>query len=122
MSVSGNLVALVDESYPVVLNGEEYTSTIRTVKCEMLVNGVKCESCKDYRSTLRAICHRHNAIRVVKYVSCQLSISKKIEQRERMSHLRSQQERNQQAEVHNCQRSLRKELGGYVPCISSTSS
>ena len=47
MSVSGNLVALVDESRPVVLNGEVYTSTIRTVKCEMLINGVKCESCKD---------------------------------------------------------------------------
>ena len=30
-----------------MLNGKVYSSTIRIVKCEMLVNGVKCESCKE---------------------------------------------------------------------------
>ena len=60
-SFSGDLVAFVDSSYPIVLNSEVHFH-YRTVidKCELVVNGVKCDSCKEYRSTLRAICHRHN--------------------------------------------------------------
>ena len=94
MSVSGNLVALVDESCPVVLNGEVYTSTIRTAKCEMLVNGVKCESCKDYRSTLRGICHCHNAHKPNKSSEgsshANYRYLKTPEQRERMSQLKAE--------------------------------
>ena len=57
---SGNLVAFTDDYCPVSLNGETYDSTIRTVKCELLVSGVKCEACKEYRSILRSMCHRHD--------------------------------------------------------------
>lgn len=93
-SVSGDLVAFVDDSCPVVLNGEVYTSTIRTVKCEILVNGVKCESCKEYRSTLRAICHRHNAHKPNKSGEVSSHVNyrylKTPEQRERMSQLKAE--------------------------------
>ena len=58
-SSNGNLIAFTDDYCPVSLNGETYDSTIRTVKCELLVSGVKCEACKEYRSTLRSMCHRH---------------------------------------------------------------
>ena len=59
-SSSGDLVAFTDDYCPISLNGETYDSTIRTVRCELLVSGVKCEACKDYRSTLRSMCHRHD--------------------------------------------------------------
>ena len=54
----GNLITFTDDYCPVSLNGEIYSSTIRTVKCELLVSGVKCEA---YRSTLKSMCHRHDA-------------------------------------------------------------
>ena len=58
-SSNGNLIAFTDDYCPVSLNGETYDSTIRTVKCELLVSGVKYEACKEYCSTLRSMCHRH---------------------------------------------------------------
>ena len=69
---------------------------IRTVKCEILVNGVKCESCKEYRSTLRAICHRHscNAHKPTKSSEVSSHVNyrylKTPEQRERMSQLKAE--------------------------------
>ena len=67
-STSGSLVAFVDDYCPISLNGEMYDSTIRTVKCEMLVNGVKCESCKKYQSILFVIVTMHTKPkRIVQY-------------------------------------------------------
>ena len=54
-STSSSLMAFVDDYCPISLNSEVYDSTIRTVKCEVLVIGVKCESSKEYWSTLRSI-------------------------------------------------------------------
>ena len=89
-----SLVAFVDDFCPISLNGEMYVSTIRTVKCEMLVNGLKCESCKEYRSTLRSMCHRQNAHKAKKCTAVSSHANyrylKTPEQRERMSQLKAE--------------------------------
>ena len=54
-SNSNITVAFTDTTYPVSLNGEVYSRTIRTVACEILVHGPKCEACKNYRSALRSL-------------------------------------------------------------------
>lgn len=55
---SGDVVAYRDDYCPVSLHGELYSSTIRTTRCELLVNDVKCGTCKGYRSVLRSIYNR----------------------------------------------------------------
>lgn len=55
---SGDVVAYRDDYCPVLLNGELYPSTVRSTKCELLVNDVKCEVCKLYRSVLRSMHNR----------------------------------------------------------------
>ena len=52
---SGGVVAYRDDYCPVSLHGELYSSTIRSTQCELLVNGVKCDTCKRYRSVLRSM-------------------------------------------------------------------
>ena len=49
----GQPASALDDYAPVVLNGESFSQTVRTTKCEMLVNGLKCETCKVYRAYLR---------------------------------------------------------------------
>ena len=51
----GTISAFKDSYAPVSLSGECFQSTIRASNCEILVNGVKCDSCTRYRSVLRAI-------------------------------------------------------------------
>ena len=93
-SSSGSLVAFVDDYCPISLNGEVYDSTIRTVKCELLVNGVKCECCKQYRSTLRSMCHRQNSHKAKQSSAVSSHANyrylKTPEQRERMSQLKAE--------------------------------
>ena len=55
---SGDVVAYRDGYCPVSLHGELYSSTIRSTKCELLVNEVKCGTCKGYRSNLRSMYNR----------------------------------------------------------------
>ena len=57
-SRTNTATAILDNYAPVVLNGEPFTEKIRTVACELLVQGVKCSSCKSYRATLRKIYSR----------------------------------------------------------------
>ena len=52
---SGGVIAYRDDYCPVSLHGELYSSTIRSTQCELLVNGVKCGTCKRYRSVLRSM-------------------------------------------------------------------
>lgn len=54
-SVKGSRVAFVDSYYPVQLNRQLYSRTVRTTACDLLVHGVKCTACKEYRSTLRSL-------------------------------------------------------------------
>ena len=46
---------------PVEFSGNEYSETIRTSACELLMKSVKCPACTKYRSTLRSMYHRWNA-------------------------------------------------------------
>ena len=57
---AGEIKAMVEEGYPVTLNDNVYTSTVRTANCDILIHGVKCKSCHDYRSQLRAMYSRYN--------------------------------------------------------------
>ena len=63
-SHDGATVASLDHYAPVSLNGESFAQTVRTTSCELLVHGVKCDSCKTYRAMLRTRynrwCHRRS--------------------------------------------------------------
>lgn len=39
---AGDVFAYIDHHSPVYLNGQGYPSTVRTVKCDMLIHGGKC--------------------------------------------------------------------------------
>ncbi len=43
------------ESFPVTLNDEHYSATVRTMSCTLLVREGQCKSCHAYRSQLRAM-------------------------------------------------------------------
>ena len=59
MSRNGkDVVASIDSSVPVHLNGDTYTQTVRRSTCEILTNDAKCGQCVDYRGTLRKSFHR----------------------------------------------------------------
>lgn len=51
----GAFSAVLDTYAPVVCKGEMYSSTIRTVKCELLSSSEKCRYCTTYRATLRKL-------------------------------------------------------------------
>lgn len=55
---SNEPVAAVDGFFPVTLEGIVYNQTIRSKSCEILVDDVKCISCKKYRPTLRSLYSR----------------------------------------------------------------
>ena len=42
------MVAYIDHHSPVYLNSETYPSTVRSVKCDMLIHGGKCKACSLY--------------------------------------------------------------------------
>jgi len=60
-STDGKVTAFIDELGG-SFNGSEYPQTVRTTGCTLLVHGGKCDSCKSFRPTLRAMysrwCHR----------------------------------------------------------------
>lgn len=53
-SVDGKVRAQVD-SLPVVVKGEVYPSTVRTVECGLVSNSPLCSHCKEYGPVLRSI-------------------------------------------------------------------
>ena len=52
LSHDGKVSAYVDDNTVVKLNGETYTKTVRTSKCELLCRRAKCSS---YRVNLRSM-------------------------------------------------------------------
>ena len=54
-AADGRVKAFLDTYYPVRMNGQHYSSTMRTTSCALLVTGTKCTSCKLYRVVLRAL-------------------------------------------------------------------
>ena len=53
-----DVVASIDSSAPVHLNGVTYTQTVRKSTCEILTSDTKCGQCVNYRDTLRKSFHR----------------------------------------------------------------
>ena len=77
----------MDDYCPVSLNGDMYDTTIRTIKCELLVNSAKCEACKQYRSTAK----KHIELKgEVRYHHTNYRYLKTPEQKERMSTLKAE--------------------------------
>ena len=58
LSPDGSVIAFKDVYCTVMFEGDSFDSTVRTSKCDLLVNGLKCENCKKYRSVLRAMYSR----------------------------------------------------------------
>ena len=96
-SHTGSITAYKDDYNVVYLNGDVYPSTVRTSKCELLVNEVKCDSCKQYRGVLRALCSRQCKT-TTKVLQERTQISSHTnyrylddeEKNERMGHLRAE--------------------------------
>ena len=59
LSPDGSVAAYKDSYCPVLYEGVSYESTVRSAKCSLVVNvGSKCDSCRKYRSVLRAMYSR----------------------------------------------------------------
>ncbi|KAL5457434.1 hypothetical protein EMCRGX_G034693 [Ephydatia muelleri] len=54
-SPSKNMVAFIDSFFPVMFEDEMYSRTLRCNECELLVTNNRCDTCKQYRCTLRAL-------------------------------------------------------------------
>ena len=57
-AADGTIASFKDNYYPIKFEDEIYQSTIRSTKCSILTENTKCEVCKNYRATLRALCSR----------------------------------------------------------------
>lgn len=60
-SRDGSVMAILDDYAPVVVDGAVLAKTVRTAKCELLLDGdnIKCTACKTYRATLRTLYNRY---------------------------------------------------------------
>ena len=57
-AADGTTSSFIDDFFSISLDGEEYRSTVRSAKCSILTNNIRCDACKNYRATLRALCSR----------------------------------------------------------------
>ena len=57
-AADGTLSSFKDDFPPIKFEGEVYKSTVRSTKCSILTEDIKCDMCKNYRATLRALCSR----------------------------------------------------------------
>jgi len=57
-SVNGQQVAFLDESFSIEAGGVQYNSTIRHWKCHLLIKGLICVPCNQFRNNLRALASR----------------------------------------------------------------
>ena len=58
MSQGGDVKAYLDTNAAVELNGQTYSETIRSSRCQLLISSGKCPECVGYRSTLRSMHHK----------------------------------------------------------------
>lgn len=54
--------AYLDQSMTVSMDGQSYSETVRSAKCELITHGVRCSECVNYRSTLRSLYQRWQKI------------------------------------------------------------
>lgn len=70
LSPSGEIVATLDESMCITVDGVEYSATIRHVDCSiLLMEQSVCLTCSEYRSTLRSLVSRHRRLKTVQLSS-----------------------------------------------------
>ena len=55
LAANGDTKAVVEDGFPLLLNGNIFTSTVRMIDCEILIHGMKCTQCQCYRPQLRAM-------------------------------------------------------------------
>ena len=58
ISTSGDIAAYIDSNAHVQLNGQTYSTTVRSTKCHILTSVTKCPACASYCDTIRSIHHR----------------------------------------------------------------
>ena len=61
LSPNGEIKAQLDSGFPVANGKQTYSKTVRTINCELLVNGEKCINCSKYRCTLRSLHSRYSS-------------------------------------------------------------
>ena len=61
-TADGEQSAYLDQSMAVAMDGESYSETVRSAKCELITHGVKCSECVNYRGTLRSLYQRWQKI------------------------------------------------------------
>ena len=61
-AADGTIASFKDGNFPVMYEGETFQSTVHSTKCNILTKDIKCEVCKGYRATLRALCSRQQRI------------------------------------------------------------
>ncbi|XP_065915629.1 uncharacterized protein [Dysidea avara] len=54
-SQGGEVVAYLDQSFCITVNGEQHSTTVRHAKCELLIAGDLCAPCYGFCNTLRAL-------------------------------------------------------------------
>jgi len=59
IAADGETKAIIENGFPIVLNGATHTATVRNTDCDILIHGAKCRSCHDYRAQLRAMYSRY---------------------------------------------------------------
>ena len=62
LSMSGETVAYLDESFCVQVDGVEYGSTIRHRDCQLLIEGLMCTPCYGFRNTLRSLAYKSSKL------------------------------------------------------------
>ena len=59
LAANGDTKAVVEDGFPLLLNGNIFTSTVRMIDCEILIHGMKCTQCQCYHPQLRAMYSRY---------------------------------------------------------------
>ena len=62
LSMSGEIVALLDESFCVQLNGVQYSSIVRHHDCHLLTEGLNCTPCYKFRDTHHSLFCKSNQL------------------------------------------------------------
>ena len=62
LSMSGETVAYLDESFCVQVDWVEYGSTIRHCDCQLLIEGLMCTPCYGFRNTLRSLAYKSSKL------------------------------------------------------------
>ena len=58
LSNKKEVVAYLDSGFCVLVDGQQYVSTVRCSNCQLLTDHVRCTYCVVYRSTLISMCYR----------------------------------------------------------------